>query len=256
VEQQMDVRGILFDLYGTLLVYGNMQKAWSDWLSTFYHLLKEQGLNISREAFSKECDGFFSADLPFEKKDHLSALERRILALSSRVHRKLDKETLGHIADTIAQAWQTHIFLDPETIPLLRALKKNKALGLVSNFDHPPHIRRILSDNGLAGFFDTIIISSEVGAKKPDPAIFGPALQQIGLSPGQVVYVGDTAADVAGAIAAGIHPVLIDRPENPTDSDALDFQLIYRNEDLAASLSAQIEVTVISSLPEVLQITK
>lgn len=250
----MVIRGILFDLYGTLLVYGNMTKAWYDWLSTFYHLLKKQGLNISQEAFSKECDGFFSADLPFEKEDHLSALERRILALSARLHRKLDKETLGHIADAIAQAWQTHIFLDPETIPLLSVLKKNKVLGMVSNFDHPPHLRRILSDNGLASFFDTIIISSEVGAKKPDPAIFSPALQQTGLSPGQVIYVGDTAADVAGALAAGIHPVLIDRPGNRTDSDALDFQLAYRSEDLAESLSAQIEVTVISSLREVLRI--
>ena len=56
----MSIQGIVFDLYGTLLVYGNMKEAGSDWLSTFYDLLKKQGLNISKDSFSYECDGFFS----------------------------------------------------------------------------------------------------------------------------------------------------------------------------------------------------
>jgi hypothetical protein len=34
----MSVQGFFFDLYGTLLIYGNMKKAWSDWLTAFYHL--------------------------------------------------------------------------------------------------------------------------------------------------------------------------------------------------------------------------
>jgi len=141
-------------------------------------------------------------------------------------------------------------------MPVLTALKRNKkTIGLVSNFDHPPHVRRILSHNGLENIFDTTIISSEAGVKKPDPAIFALALQQTGISPADAVYVGDTETDVAGAIAAGIHPIFIARPVNRTDSGALDFQVAYPGEDLSENRSWKNEVTVISSLPEVLDKT-
>jgi putative hydrolase of the HAD superfamily len=252
----MSVQGIFFDLYGTLLVYGNMKKAWSDWLSTFYHLLKKQGLNTSEETFSQECDGFFSATAPAGNENHLTVLERRIQRLCLRLNHQLPKEELSHIADTIAEAWQTHISIDPEAMPVLRALKQNKkTVGLVSNFDHPPHVRRVLSRNGLESIFDTAIISSEVGVKKPDPAIFALALQHTGISAADAVYVGDTETDVAGAIAARIHPIFIARPVNRTDSDAMDFQVAYPNEDLSKNCSWENEVTVISGLQEVLDIT-
>jgi putative hydrolase of the HAD superfamily len=255
VTQNMNIQGIFFDLYGTLLVYGNMKKAWSEWLSTFYHLLKKQGLSISEETFSQECDGFFSATAPASNEDHLTVLERRIQRLCQRLNHQLPKEGLSHIADAIADAWQTHILIDPEAMPVLKALKqKKKMVGLVSNFDHPPHVRRILSHHGLENIFDSTIISSEVGVKKPDPGIFALALQQTGISAADAVYVGDTEADVAGAIAAGIHPIFIARPVNRTDSDALDFQVADPNENLSENRSWENEVTVISSLQEVLHI--
>jgi putative hydrolase of the HAD superfamily len=251
----MSVQGFFFDLYGTLLIYGNMKKAWSDWLTTFYHLLIKQGLKISAETFSQKCDGFFSATAPAGSEDHLTVLEHRIQRLCQKFNHQLPKGELGHIADTIADAWQTHISIDPEAMPVLTALKQNnKTVGLVSNFDHPPHVRRILSHNGLESIFDTTIISSEVGVKKPDPGIFALALQQTGISAADSVYVGDTKTDVAGATAAGIQPIFIARPVNFTDSDALDFQVAYPNENLSENRSWGNEVTVISSLQKVLDI--
>ena len=253
----MSIQGIFFDLYGTLLVYGNMKKAWSDWLLTFYHLLKKQGLNITEKSFSAECDGFFSTPAPAGNKDHLTVLERRIQRLCLRLNHQLPKEELSPIADKIAEAWQAQISIDPEAMPVLSALKRDKkTIGLVSNFDHPPHVRRILSHNGLESIFDTTIISSEVGVKKPDPAIFGLALRQTGISPPDAVYIGDTEEDVAGAIAAGIHPLFIARPVNRTDRGALDFQNAYPKEGLLKNPSWKKEVTVISSLQEVLHIIR
>ena len=251
----MRVKGIFFDLYGTLMVYGNMKQAWSDWLSTFYDLLTAQGLKISKAAFSHECDGFFSAAEPSGDGHNFTMLERRIHSLARRLNLELDKEGLRQIADTIAQAWQTHITLDPQAITVLTALKQSKRIGLVSNFDHPPHVRRILSENGLQKFFEVIAISSEVGVKKPDPAIFAFALEQTGLSPAEVVYVGDTDDDVAGAVAAGIHPIFIERPVNRTASDALDFQTAYPAEAFSENRPSKHEVTVIKNLTEILNIT-
>jgi putative hydrolase of the HAD superfamily len=246
----MSLQGIFFDLYGTLLVYGNMKQAWSDWLSTFYDLLKKRGLNISKEAFSKECDGFFTTSEPVDGGDHLTALECRIKSLCQDL--QLGQKELRHIADTIAEAWQIHISIDPETIPVLTALKQNKTIGLVSNFDHPPHVRDILADYKLESFFDTIIISGDVGVKKPNPAIFSFALEQTGLSKNEVIYVGDTNEDVDGAMAAGIRPIFLARPVQGTDSTALDYRNAHSRIDTPNRFSSKNEVKVIKSLQEVL----
>ncbi|MCK4987645.1 MAG: HAD family hydrolase [Desulfobacterales bacterium] len=248
----MSIQGILFDLYGTLLVYGNMKKAWSDWLSTFYDLLKKQGLNIPMETFSQECDGFFSTAEPAGNEDNLSALERRIDSLCGRLNHELGKAELSHIADTVAEAWQTHIFIDPEAIPVLTALKQNKKIGLVSNFDHPPHVRDILANYKLNSFFDTIIISGDVRVKKPNPAIFSFALEQTGLSKNEVIYVGDTNEDVTGAMAAGIRPIFLARPVQGTDNTALDYRSAHSGIDSPDHFSSKNEVKVIKSLQEVL----
>jgi len=56
-----------------------------------------------------------------------------------------------------------------------------------------------------------VIDSTVVGVAKPDPAIFHLALERLGVEPGRAIHVGDMpAADVAGALAAGVPPVLVD----------------------------------------------
>ena len=91
----MSIQGIFFDLYGTLLVYGNMKQAWTDWLSTFYDLLNKQGLNMPKDTFSQECDGFFSTAEPADNEDNLTALERRIDSLCVRLNHELGKAELS-----------------------------------------------------------------------------------------------------------------------------------------------------------------
>jgi putative hydrolase of the HAD superfamily len=70
----------------------------------------------------------------------------------------------------------------------------------------------VLARCGLGDALDGVVTSAEAGARKPDPAIFSPALVIAGCSAPEALYVGDTPAeDVAGARAAGIRTLLIDR---------------------------------------------
>ena len=58
---------------------------------------------------------------------------------------------------------------------------------------------------------EVILDSSVVGLSKPDPAIFRLALDTLGVEAERAIHVGDTpAADVEGAWAAGVTPVLVD----------------------------------------------
>ena len=81
---------------------------------------------------------------------------------------------------------------------------------VVSNWD--VSLREVLDDTGLAPLLDGLVISAEVGASKPDRAIFERALAVAGAPAGEALHVGDTIdADLAGARAAGLHAVHLDR---------------------------------------------
>jgi putative hydrolase of the HAD superfamily len=81
---------------------------------------------------------------------------------------------------------------------------------VVSNWD--VSLRSVLDRTGLAPLLDGVVISAEVGAAKPDPAIFERALAVAGVPAQEAVHVGDTAdVDMAGALAAGVRGIQLDR---------------------------------------------
>ncbi len=85
---------------------------------------------------------------------------------------------------------------------------------MVSNWDVSLHER--LEETGLAPLVDGAVASAEVGSAKPDGAIFRAALELAGVEAADAWHVGDTPeADVEGARAAGLRPVLIARAAPP-----------------------------------------
>jgi len=82
----------------------------------------------------------------------------------------------------------------------------------VSNFDFTPTARGVLEREGIIDLFETIVVSDEIGWRKPLPVIFETALNRLGVSPAEAVHVGDRAdADVAGAHGCGMHAIWINR---------------------------------------------
>jgi len=68
---------------------------------------------------------------------------------------------------------------------------------------------------GLSAHFEELIVSARLGYDKPHPEIFRHALELMDVSPDRALHVGDSyPADVLGARAAGISPVLITRSVN------------------------------------------
>jgi putative hydrolase of the HAD superfamily len=99
----------------------------------------------------------------------------------------------------------------PDAIPALNGLRdRGLRLVAVSNWDCS--LPRVLERCGLGEMLDGTVTSAETGSRKPDPGIFRRALELAGCEPEEALHVGDTAEeDVAGARAAGIRPLLIDR---------------------------------------------
>ena len=80
----------------------------------------------------------------------------------------------------------------------------------VSNWD--AGLAGVLQEVGLLSLLDGVVSSAQVGAAKPDPAIFRAALARAGVAAAHAVHVGDSPAeDVLGARAVGIRAVLLHR---------------------------------------------
>jgi HAD superfamily hydrolase (TIGR01549 family) len=95
----------------------------------------------------------------------------------------------------------------PETLQALRL--GGYRLGVLSNRREPIYAE--LAQLGLLEYFDLALVAGEVCSWKPDPQIFFHALQRMGVTADQTLYVGDNYyADIVGAQQAGLHPVLLD----------------------------------------------
>ncbi len=101
--------------------------------------------------------------------------------------------------------------IDPDAEAVVRDLARDHRLALVTN-GAPDVQREKLSHTAFAPSFEVAIISAELGVGKPDARIFEAALAALDLQPQDAVMVGDSLSrDVAGAHAAGIRAIWIDR---------------------------------------------
>ena len=116
-------------------------------------------------------------------------------------------DELARFLEAEHEAWEPARMLASTTHALLESLRgRGLRLGLVSNAVDPPWLlHRDLERYGVAERIDAAVFSSEVGWRKPHPAIFERALSDLGVEPAAALFVGDSLAnDVGGARAVGM----------------------------------------------------
>jgi putative hydrolase of the HAD superfamily len=102
----------------------------------------------------------------------------------------------------------------------LRRLATQVPLYVLANWDSG--LPGVLRDVGLDGFFRDVASSEMLGSEKPEQACFEAFLAQDSLDPSKTVYVGNEyLADVVGARAAGLTPVLLDRADRMQSADCI-----------------------------------
>jgi putative hydrolase of the HAD superfamily len=206
------LRAVLFDAVGTLI---RLREPVGE---TYARFAAEHGARIPagrlEEAFARCLAAAPPMVFPGEPLVRAEALERawwrRLVDDTFRAAdgaappRDFDALFAGlwqHYAG--AAAWE----LAPGARDALLALRgRGLATGIVSNFDQ--RLRPVLRALAIHHLFHAIVLPAEIGAAKPDRAIFDAALKRLGLAGEQVAYVGDRAAeDVMGSRAAGLRPI-------------------------------------------------
>ena len=89
-------------------------------------------------------------------------------------------------------------------------LSKRYKLGLISNFTYAPVIYAALRKLGVNRFFSAVLVSEDVGWRKPNRKILQEALRRLGVNAEEAVYVGDSPLeDVGGAASAEMRTVFV-----------------------------------------------
>jgi putative hydrolase of the HAD superfamily len=144
-------------------------------------------------------------------------------------------ETLGE--RFVAERRARHVVYE-DVVPALEELRATHALALVTNGASCLQ-REKLAGAGLGRYFDAVVVSGDLGAGKPDPAIFRHALAQLEADERDAVMVGDNLVkDVDGAIAAGLGAVWMNRDGAPRPADRPELAEISMLSELSAALGA------------------
>ncbi len=112
---------------------------------------------------------------------------------------------------------ETHYYqraMRPEVPGVLEAIHKmGLKIGLISNVNSRGQVPANLEQYGIRHYFDPIVLSSEYGRRKPDPAIFHYAARLANVPTSDCVYIGDRIArDILGARRAGFRLAVQIRP--------------------------------------------
>lgn len=126
-------------------------------------------------------------------------------------------------------------YLEADTLETLRALKeRGMKLGVVSNtYQRGPVLEAQLAECGASPYIDVAVFSSEMGLRKPHPALFQTPLAELGVAPKEAVFVGDSVeADIHGAQAAGMRAVLTHQYRQESVEGVTPDHIIWRLPEL------------------------
>jgi putative hydrolase of the HAD superfamily len=114
-----------------------------------------------------------------------------------------------HLYEEFAQprCWRVY----DDVAPALESFRaRGLKLAVISNWDE--RLRPLLTQMGLAPYFEAIVISAELCVHKPDRAIFEHAADALKTQSGKILHVGDSSEeDFVGAQAAGFQAILLER---------------------------------------------
>ncbi|MBP2018214.1 HAD superfamily hydrolase (TIGR01509 family) [Symbiobacterium terraclitae] len=108
--------------------------------------------------------------------------------------------------DAFDDAWQEHFTVNPEMLALAAELRERGVRTAVLSNTQASHVA-IMRRMGVLAPFGPVLMSCEVGRRKPEPEVFQLALEMLGLPADEVAFVDDVPEYVAAARAVGIHAI-------------------------------------------------
>lgn len=192
------IRAVFFDAGGTLI------QPWPSVGAVYARVAGQFGIVIEPARLEAQFRAAWKAEkggaLTVSRKDWW----RRIVF---RVFEREDDRLFEALYDEFVHARAWRVF--PDVLPALAICRQSRVhVGVISNWDD--RLRPVLAAVDLARHFDSVTISCEVGAEKPDHRVFETAVRAAGVPATAALHIGDsTREDVEGAVAVGMRAALV-----------------------------------------------
>ncbi len=205
------VEALIFDFIGTLTNVKNYSMENSK--VKLYKAIAEAGFNVSLESF---LEAYSQAHEKYRVIRYQKLIEVTNAVWISEALTSLGFKT--NPEDTRIKAAVNFFFEDYVNSFELRTCAKKMLkktcgdykLGLISNFAYAPVIYAGLRKLDINKFFDAVLVSEDVGWRKPHNKIFEEAIKRLGVTAEDTVYVGDSPLeDIKGAKAVGMKAVFV-----------------------------------------------
>lgn len=239
----MKIKGVLFDMYGTLLnvetnenadelyrvlsnfiVQHNVPIKAGELREEFFRLMKKQKNGASENYAEFDVVGLWKTFLDARHPQGVPQARLKQLPML--------------LSELFRAASRYRLELYPDVPRVMQELYARFPLAAVSDAQSVwlwPELRAV----GLDRFFKNIVVSSELGYRKPDPRLFNKALAALKLKPSEVLFVGnDMYRDIYGARELGIKTVFFssNQGRKTMDGVAPDY-IIYNFSELLNAIA-------------------
>jgi len=225
------IRAITFDFGGTLATGKLDAETYRERLLNYLHSL---GYGISEASLREAISGMLSKLERAQAKNLELKFEEVYAGVLSKLGIPPKEECLDHIYQLYSENFYSEIVPGAERV--LEVLHPKYKLAVISNATSNL-CRRILRENSLDKFFQVIVISRDLGIRKPDPRIFHYTLEKLQVKPDETVHVGDSVEqDVLGAKRTGLRAIWI-KGEDEENSEEAD-RVIYAITELPRTIES------------------
>ena len=205
------VKAIIFDFIGTLTDVKNYSL--EDSKMKLYNAIAEAGFNVDVESF---LEAYSQAHEKYRIIRYQKLIEVTNAVWISEALNNLGFKTnpedsrIKTAVNVFFEDYLNSLELRPCTKKLLNKVFTEYKLGLVSNFTYAPVIYAGIRKLSINKFFKAILVSEEVGWRKPHPKIFEETLKRLKTTADEAVYVGDSPQeDIKGAQTVGMKTIFV-----------------------------------------------
>jgi putative hydrolase of the HAD superfamily len=219
----MNIEVIGFDFFGTLI---DATAEVTVCIGNICTQLELHDIPISRKEFTQT---YRQVTQSYRKERHHAFKEvNNAQWLQATLQRlgydlELTSSPIHDAVDAYFSPWMLQVYDD--VYPFLETQASTYPCGLISNFTHTPFIHDALHRFNLHQYFKTIIVSDDIGWRKPHPHIFNHFLKEMNISADKALFIGDDLeCDVIGAQAVGMKAVWLCRSPKENADPALTTQ--------------------------------
>ena len=204
-----DIKAIGFDLFNTL-IYANPHTL-DEALKRLVSSLIKDDINLDPEIFKSAHEKAAAQHIKQARQSGRETHNRFWISTALQdcgYSIDPDDPIIARAVEKYFSAFPENCNLIPDTLEMLELLKNHYHLGLLSNFTHASAALDIINTLKLRPFFQILLISGDLGWRKPHPNVFKELKERMGFRGEEMIYIGDDPEpDIIGAKTAGINPV-------------------------------------------------